>query len=57
MPERTNLIEMVLRQYHPRRQFLVDTGIAKCQTAAGYLKGPVKIGILKAMKSSRKALY
>jgi len=51
------LIEIIFRQPYTKGQFLVDTGIAKRQTAADYLKELGKIGILKPHKIGRETLY
>lgn len=51
------LIETVFRQPYTKGQFLVDTGIAKRQTAAEYLKELEKIKILKAHKIGKETLY
>jgi len=51
------LIETIFRQPYTKGQFLVDAGIAKRQTAAEYLKGLEKAGILKAQKMGKETLY
>jgi len=51
------LIELLFRQPYTKGQFLVDTGIAKRQTAAEYLRELEKIGILKAYKIGKETLY
>ena len=51
------LIETLFRQPYTKGQFLVDSGIAKRQTAAQYLRELEKIGILKAQKMGKETLY
>jgi len=51
------LIELLFQQPYTKGQFLVDSGLAKRQTAAEYLKALEKIGILKSHKSGREMLY
>lgn len=60
LPQRVyskELIELLFRQPYTKGQFLVDTGIAKRQTASEYLKELEKIGVLKAQKIGRETLY
>lgn len=51
------LVELLFRQPYTKGQFLVDSGLAKRQTAAEYLKALEKTGILKSHKSGREMLY
>lgn len=51
------LIELLFRQPYTKGKFLVETGIAKRQTAAEYLKELEKIGVLKVQKIGRETLY
>lgn len=51
------LIETIFRQPYTKGQFLVDTGIAKRQTAAQYLRELESIGILKSQKIGKETLY
>ncbi|MHB8792550.1 MAG: Fic family protein [Thermoleophilia bacterium] len=51
------LIELLFRQPYTKGQYLVDSGLAKRQTAAEYLKALEKIGILKSHRSGREMLY
>jgi Fic family protein len=51
------LIETIFRQPYTKGQFLVDTGIAKRQTAAQYLREMESIGILKSQKMGKETLY
>ncbi|MCX5973288.1 MAG: Fic family protein [Coprothermobacterota bacterium] len=51
------LIELLFRQPYTKGQFLVDSGIAKRQTAAEYLRELEKLGILKPHKIGKEVLY
>ncbi|MBW2173670.1 MAG: Fic family protein [Deltaproteobacteria bacterium] len=51
------LIELLFRQPYTKGMFLVETGIAKRQTAADYLKELEKIGVLESLKIGRETLY
>lgn len=51
------LVELLFRQPYTKGQFVVDAGIAKRQTAAGYLKALEGIGILKAQRVNKETLY
>jgi len=51
------LIETIYRQPYTKGQFLVDAGIAQRKTAAEYLKGLERIGILKPHKIGKETLY
>jgi Fic family protein len=51
------LVELIFIQPYCRIQNLVQSGIAKRQTASDYLKGLVDIGILKEVKVGREKLF
>jgi len=51
------LIELLFRQPYTKGQFLVEAGIAQRKTAAEYLKGLVKIGVLESRKIGKEMLY
>jgi len=53
----TELIEVIFRQPYTKIKFIVESGIAKRQTAAKYLKGLEKIGILESRTVGRETLY
>jgi Fic family protein len=60
LPQRVyskELLELIFRQPYTKGQFLVESGIAKRQTAAEYLKELEKIGILKMHKVGKETLY
>jgi len=60
LPDRVyskELIELLFRQPYTKTKFLVDSGIAQRQTAAGYLKELEKAGILKLQKIGKENLY
>ncbi|HEC98544.1 MAG TPA: Fic family protein, partial [Nitrospirae bacterium] len=48
------LFELLFRQPYTKGKFLVETGVAKRQTAAEYLKELEKIGVLKVQKIGRE---
>jgi Fic family protein len=51
------LVELVFRQPYCRIAFLMDAGIAKRQTASGYLQELERIGILTSEKHGRENIY
>ncbi len=51
------LIELLFEQPYCKIKFLVDSGIAKRQTAGDYLKELEKAGILKSKQAGRETLY
>lgn len=51
------LVELIFIQPYCRIQNLVQSGIAKRQTASEYLKGLADIGILKEVKVGREKLF
>ena len=51
------LVDIIFEQPYCRIANLVETGIAKRQTASVYLKQFVKIGILEEVKAGREKLY
>lgn len=52
-----DLIEVIFRHPYTKIQFLVDAGIAKRQTASGYLRRLAKMGILHEQKRGREKYY
>ncbi|MEE9404779.1 MAG: Fic family protein [Algisphaera sp.] len=51
------LIELIFRQPYCKIAFVVDAGIAKRQTAGGYLKELERLGVLKSDPGGRETLY
>jgi len=51
------LVELLFRQPYCRIANLVDSGIAKRQTASVYLKQLCDIGVLKEVKSGRENIF
>lgn len=51
------LLELIFEQPYSKVEFVVNTGIAKRQTAAEYLKELEKIKILKSRKVGKEVLY
>lgn len=51
------LVEIIFTQPYCRIANVVDAGIAKRQTASGYLKKMVEIGVLEEHKSGREMLF
>ncbi|MFC1675430.1 protein adenylyltransferase Fic [Planctomycetota bacterium] len=51
------LVDIIFEQPYCRIANLVETGIAKRQTASVYLKQLVKIGVLDEVKAGREKLY
>jgi Fic family protein len=51
------LIDIIFTQPYCRIQNLVDTGIAKRQTASTYLKSLESVGVLKEVKVGREKLF
>ncbi len=51
------LVAVLFKQPYCRIGNLVDTGIAKRQTASVYLKSLVKLGVLREIKSGRETLF
>jgi len=52
-----DLIEVIFRHPYTKIQFLVDAGIAKRQTASGYLQSLAGLGILREQKHGREKYY
>ena len=52
-----DLIEVIFRHPYTKIQFLVDAGIAKRQTASGYLHALAKLGVLRESKRGREKYY
>ncbi len=52
-----DLIEAIFRHPYTKIQFLVDAGIAKRQTASGYLQTLAKLGVLRESKRGREKYY
>ncbi|MEX0722151.1 MAG: Fic/DOC family N-terminal domain-containing protein [Balneolaceae bacterium] len=60
LPDRVyskELIELLFEQPYCKVKFLVDRGLAKRQTAAGYLKELEEVGILKSKQAGRENLF
>jgi len=51
------LIELIFAEPYCKIQFLVDTGIAKRQTASEYLRELESIGVLRGEKRGREVIY
>ena len=51
------LVELLFKQPYCRISNLVDTGIAKRQTASVYLKQLCDTGVLKEIKSGRENIF
>jgi Fic family protein len=51
------LLEAIFRQPYTKVLHLVDLGIAKRKTAAEYLRGLEKAGILKSLKLGKEVLF
>ena len=52
-----DLIEVIFRHPYTKIQFVVDAGIAKRQTASGYLQALAKLGVLRESKHGREKYY
>lgn len=52
-----DLIEVIFQHPYTKIQFLVDAGIAKRQTASGYLQSLAGLGILREQKHGREKYY
>lgn len=52
-----DLVELVFVQPYCKIQYVVDAGIAKRQTAAGYLQQMEKIGVVESRKIGRERIY
>lgn len=52
-----DLIEVIFRHPYTKIQFVVDAGIAKRQTASGYLQALVGLGVLSEEKFGREKYY
>lgn len=52
-----DLIEVIFQHPYTKIQFLVDAGIAKRQTASGYLQSLAGLGILREQKYGREKYY
>lgn len=51
------LIQIIFEQPYCRIQYLVDSGVAKRQTASTYLKQLAEIGVLEERQSGREKLF
>lgn len=51
------LVELIFQQPYCKIQFVVEAGIAKRQTASGYLQQLEQIGILSSEKRGRELIY
>lgn len=52
-----DLIEVIFKQPYTKIQFLVDSGIAKRQTASTYLQTLASLGLLRPNKQGREMYY
>jgi Fic family protein len=52
-----DLIEVIFKQPYTKIQFVVDAGIAKRQTASGYLQTLAGLGVLRESKHGREKYY
>jgi len=52
-----DLVELIFRHPYTKIQFLVDAGIAKRQTASGYLQTLAELGVLRPQKLGRDLYY
>lgn len=52
-----DLIEVIFRHPYTKIQFVIDAGIAKRQTASGYLQALAKLGVLRESKHGREKYY
>lgn len=52
-----DLIELIFRHPYTKIQFLVEAGIAKRQTASGYLQSLAALGVLREHKHGREKYY
>jgi Fic family protein len=52
-----DLVEVIFRHPYTKIQFVVDAGIAKRQTASGYLQALAKLGVLRESKHGREKYY
>jgi Fic family protein len=52
-----DLVEVIFRHPYTKIQFLVDSGIAKRQTASSYLQTLANIGLLRPSKQGREIYY
>lgn len=52
-----DLVEAIFHHPYTKIQFLVDTGIAKRQTASSYLQALAALGILRESKQGREKYY
>jgi predicted transcriptional regulator len=50
-------MELIFIQPYCKIQFVVDAGLAKRQTASGYLKALAETGVLEAEKHGRETIY
>lgn len=51
------LMELVFVQPYCKIKFVVDAGLAKRQTASGYLKALTEVGVLEGEKHGRETIY
>ncbi|QRF57118.1 Fic family protein [Variovorax sp. UC122_21] len=52
-----DLIEVIFRHPYTKIQFVVDAGIAKRQTASGYLQVLARLGVLRESRHGREKYY
>ena len=52
-----DLVEAVFRNPYTKIQFVIDSGLAKRQTASSYLQDLAQVGILRAWKKGREVYY
>jgi len=52
-----DLVEVIFRHPYTKIQFVVDAGIAKRQTASGYLQVLAKLGVLRESRHGREKYY
>lgn len=51
------LVDLTFVQPYCRITNVIDAGIARCQTAASYLKQLVQVGVLEEVKAGREKLF
>lgn len=52
-----DLVEVIFRHPYTKIQFVVDAGIAKRQTASGYLQVLARLGVLRESRHGREKYY
>ncbi len=52
-----DLIEVIFRHPYTKIQFVVEAGIAKRQTASGYLQALARLGVLRESRHGREKYY